>query len=285
MSADLLASALPPELHYYLLDFMSVQDLCVKLSTLSGYWRELAEDELLWKRLVTEYSSWGPKLKTDGITWKALYKKITALSFDAANCGKTITLSENELVATKSDDIKYATVLGSKLDENEEGGKHYWEIQIVNIQTSGCLCVGVVNTPEAINMHSESHGMFGHYAHGWGLFSDGERCHNGAWVRPAYQSFTSGDKIGILVEWTDEEKAQGEEDDEAKLKPKVTDGQVKGKKATVTFFINGVSQGVAFTGVSGPLYPAFALKRKGESIKLDPTASFEFLARSRPEQQ
>jgi len=245
----------------------------------------LAEDELLWKNKVSEYSPWGAALKTEALSWKALYRKITSFGFDPDACGKFISLSENNLLATKSDDTKYSTVLGPKLTEEEEDGKHYWEVQVVDIKTSGCLCVGVVNTPDAINFPSESHGMFGHYTHGWGLFSDGERCHGGSWVRPAYCSFTSGDRVGILVEYKEEqnEKVQGDESEEEQtevsdeMKIKEKSCQKKSQKtATVSFYINGACQGAAFTGLEGPLYPACALKRKGESVRLLPEASFRF---------
>jgi hypothetical protein len=286
---DSLAASLPTELHYHLLSFMDVGDLCLKVGRISPYWNQLADDELLWKQKVYDYSTWGPKLKTENITWKALYKKISSFGFDPEACGKFIALSENNLVATKSDDTKYSTVLGQKMSEEENGGKHYWEIQVVDIKTSGCLCVGVVNTRDAINFPSESHGMFGHYGHGWGLFSDGERCHAGSWIRPAYSSFTTGDRVGVLVEYQpepehpveqgDESEFADNEDDEVKLIQKMANAAKK-YTASVSFYINGVCQGVSFSGIEGALYPAFALKRKGEAIRLIPEASFSFISQT-----
>jgi len=284
MSLESLTFYLPAELHYHMLTFLDVRSL-VAVRSLNTYWRELADIDSLWKKFVEEVSPLGLAFKSE-LDYKIIYKELVSLGFDSVACGKNITLSESNFAATKADDHKYATVLGSKklvAPESDDvpcngvsSGRFYWEITITNMQLSGCLCVGVVNDRNAINFPSESHGMFGHFPHGWGLFSDGERCHNATWYRPAYSSFTTGDTVGVLVEFTDEDNA---EEPEAKIRRTggVDEILKKEKTATISFFINKVPQGVAFKGVKGPLYPAFAIKRKGEGVKLNVAATLEFL--------
>jgi hypothetical protein len=238
-------------------------------------WKELADSDSLWKELLELRTSLVSQLpKSPKMGWKALYREYDALGFDSSACGKFVSLTDTDLVATKAEDHRYATVLGKKrltADSVPPYG-YYWEISVVNMQLSGCLCVGVVNTRDAINFPSESHGMFGHYPHGWGLFSDGERCHNACWYRPAFTPFSTGDKVGVLVQFIEE--------DEREL---ADNASTKGNKtARISFVVNGVNQGVAFRGLQGPLYPAFAIKRKQEVIKLLPEATIKFLLEPPP---
>jgi hypothetical protein len=255
---------LPVELHYSVLAFLDAANLC-KMREVSRYWETLADCDTLWKALVLPQTT-TPLPASFKLTWKELYSELSFIGFDANACGKNIALSERNMIATKAEDHKYATVVGRrKLSaESLPHGAYYWEISVTNMQLSGCLCVGVVSTKDAINHPSESHGMFGHYAHGWGLFSDGERCHNACWYRPAFTPFTTGDKVGILVEYVAEDERDA------------TTKNVE-KTARVSFYINGVSQGVAFRGIKGDLYPAFAVKRKQEAIRLLPDATINFL--------
>jgi len=263
---------LPAELHYYLLTFLDVAGLAT-IRSLNTYWREMADIDILWKKFVAELNPAALQYKSAGIDYKVILKELVTLGFNPSACGRNIDLGQDRFTAAKADDHKYATVLSNKklvAPENGESGRHYWEITVSNMQLSGCLCVGVVNDKNAVNCPSESHGMFGHYPHGWGLFSDGERCHNATWYRPAHSSFTTGDTVGVLVEFQDEVA----EDRDPKVRRTESSPE---KTATISFFINKVPQGVAFKGVKGPLYPAFAIKRKGEGVKLNVAATLEFV--------
>jgi len=271
MSSNSLTYYFPPELHYYLLTLVDVASL-VTVRSLNTYWREMADIDALWKKFVAELCPEALKYHSADLDYKVIYSELVSLGFNPNACGRNIDVSQDHFTAVKSDDHKYATVLSNKklTPETAEGGRHYWEVTVSNMQLSGCLCVGVVNDKNAVNCPSESHGMFGHYAHGWGLFSDGERCHNATWYRPAYSSFTTGDTVGVLVEFVDDVQ-------EPDAKVRSTDHSSTEKTATISFFINKVPQGVAFKGVKGPLYPSFAIKRKGEGVKLNVAATLEFL--------
>jgi len=290
--AAMTLEGLPVELHYCVLALLDASNLC-KMREVNKYWESMADCESLWKALVLAKTT--PPESSFELTWKELYRELMFIGFDSLACGKCITLSEQDLVATKAEDHKYATVLGKrKLTADDlHNSAYYWEISVTNMQLSGCLCVGVVSSKDAINCPSESHGMFGHYSHGWGLFSDGERCHNACWYRPAFTPFTTGDKVGVLVEFVYEQ-----ENDAAGVATPTTPTTLATpttpmdttpidstpttaaeKTARVTYFVNGVSQGVAFRGIRGPLYPAFAVKRKQENIRLLPDATVNFLLR------
>jgi len=308
MNSELCFEDLASELHYYTLKFLGAADLC-SFRSVNSYFRVLADSDSLWRRIVRRYTSSATKnVHNHEINWKDLYKEIMYLGFDAKACGPNISLTENNMVAIKDEDHKYSTVLGRKKLTSKTAKRYYWEVNITNMQISGCLCIGVVNSQDAINHPSESHGMFGHYNHGWGLFSDGERCHNATWYRPPCSPFSNNDRVGVLVEYHSPSSSGAQQtqnitelnasaptnntdnnsdiptrhDDELKAKlQKVDQGnevqdEDDGYVARVEFFVNGVSQGTAFDDIKGPLYPAFAIKRKSEGIKMDPEATIRF---------
>lgn len=101
-------------------------------------------------------------------------------------------------------------------------GKWYWEIKITNIGSGGaneCL-VGIGTSAATLGNY------LGSDTFGWAYDSSGQKQHGSG---PAYgATFTTGDVIGIALDLT---------------------------AGTITFYKNGISQGVAFTGISGTLFP------------------------------
>jgi hypothetical protein len=100
-------------------------------------------------------------------------------------------------------------------------GKWYWEV----LNQGGFNCLGVIRDIGAINAT-----YIGGNADGWGYFVDGNKYNNGS--ASAYgASYTTNDIIGIALNMD---------------------------AGTLVFYKNGVSQGTAFTGLSGTLSPAFS---------------------------
>jgi len=112
------------------------------------------------------------------------------------------------------------------------GGKYYFEaVGTANVATAGMI-VGVVQeaaTP-TFNIGGDSLG--------YGYFIDGRKANGGY---SAYgSSWTTGDVIGVAFDSTN---------------------------GTLTFYKNGVSQGVAFTGLTSyPYYPAVSDTTSGEGV-------------------
>jgi len=276
---------LATELHYYTLKFLGAKDLC-NVRLLGSYWKYLADSDSLWRKIVRRYNIQATIPKSQEINYKELYKEIQWLGFDNNACGSQIQISDDNMAAVKQEDHKYATVLGRRGLTARTAERYYWEVYITNMQISGCLCIGVVNTKDAINHPSESHGMFGHYNHGWGLFSDGERCHNATWYRPPCSPFSNNDRVGVLVEFhpptptqqpitRNDDELKGKATTVSKVEP-VMKEEIDDYVARIEFFVNGVPQGTAFDEIKGPLYPAFAIKRKSEGIRMNPEATIRF---------
>jgi hypothetical protein len=97
-------------------------------------------------------------------------------------------------------------------------GKWYWELTADN---SGNSNVGVTNSLSNLGTY------IGADANGWGYIASGSKSNNG---ETAYgSSWTSGDIIGVALNMD---------------------------AGTITFYKNNVSQGTAFSGLSGTLFPS-----------------------------
>ena len=97
-------------------------------------------------------------------------------------------------------------------------GKWYWELTADN---SGNSNVGVTNSLSNLGTY------IGADANGWGYVASGSKSNNG---ETAYgSSWTSGDIIGVALNMD---------------------------AGTITFYKNNVSQGTAFSGLSGTLFPS-----------------------------
>jgi hypothetical protein len=100
-------------------------------------------------------------------------------------------------------------------------GKWYWE---VSFSTNPAESVGVANSSATLN------GNIGVDANGWGYLNLGSKFHSGSSAYGA--TYAVGDVIGVALDMD---------------------------SGTLTFYKNGVSQGQAFTGITGTIYPAVSV--------------------------
>jgi len=123
-------------------------------------------------------------------------------------------------------------------------GVTYFEVQIDKLspnQTGFHVVIGVV--PANFNYwhtYLTSNG-------GWGYLADGRKAHNSGNGEMYGMKYVQGERVGVLVDLT---------------------------KHTVAFYLNGISQGIAFNNVVGPVYPGVSLLTGGQRVLLVSTTSF-----------
>ena len=110
-------------------------------------------------------------------------------------------------------------------------GKYYWEVDWVS-DNGGGLFVGVVNENKTLsnNVGSDSNG--------WAYYWQGTKWNGSGGVSYA-SGFSVGDTIGVAVD---------------------------ADASSIEFFVNGVSDGVAFTNLSGTLFPAVSDGGTGDLV-------------------
>lgn len=130
--------------------------------------------------------------------------------------GVGVSLSNNNLTATLS-----SSTGGNAMSiRGHSTGSRFFEFTAGGVYP----VVGLVNA--SAPYHSSSYP--GIDTNGYGYYTNGNKYYNGAATGYA-ASWTTGDVIGVLINFT---------------------------AGTITFFKNGISQGVAFSGISGTLYAA-----------------------------
>jgi|GEM_PF-5319070 len=133
-------------------------------------------------------------------------------TLDTVNKGSGVVLSNGNLTATKTVVTSWANsnVYASKLVKS---GKFYAEVAVGSVASTDFLHIGVST------INTEQTQQFSYNTAGYSYLNNGNKVNSASSV--AYgASYTTGDKIGVLYD--------------------VTTGQL-------TFYKNGVSQGVAFT--------------------------------------
>lgn len=140
----------------------------------------------------------------------------TFATWNPADKNASISLAGGNLVATTA----AAGEVAVRGTISKSSGKWFWEVTV----TGGSYGVyGVADSAHVLNL---APGEDAAHA-GWGYLSSSGTYHNGAFT--AYgASYTTGDVIGIGLDLD---------------------------AGSITFYKNGVSQGVAYTGVSGTLFP------------------------------
>ena len=131
------------------------------------------------------------------------------------------TLSGGDLISTVSTALQPG---GIRATAGKESGKYYWELTIDAV-SDGATAVGVANRTADLSQ------MIGTEADSWIYRSyDGNKFNN--YTNSAYgATFTAGDKISVLLDKDNN---------------------------TLEFWKNGVTQGVAYTNVTGKAYPAWS---------------------------
>jgi hypothetical protein len=131
------------------------------------------------------------------------------------------TLSGGNLVATTASTGGWANV---RATQGLSSGKWYWEATITAIGGLGQAGVGVATSGAALTL------PLGNDANGWAYYNAAQKEHGGS--APSYgATWTTGDVIGVALDMG---------------------------SGSITFYKNGVSQGVAYSsGITGTVYPAF----------------------------
>ena len=159
-------------------------------------------------------------------------------SFENKNAAGTLNLSSwNDITFDLGMGALYATGLPTLLvfhggypiflnyrsSTAVSSGKVYWEVHIDQIDPSGgAIFIGV-------KTYAENGLWLGNDAFGWSYRStDGKKMNNNS-ASSYGSSYTAGDTIGVALDMTG---------------------------GTIEFYKNNVSQGVAYTGLTGPMYPA-----------------------------
>eukprot|EP01116_Phalansterium_solitarium_P010749 TRINITY_DN2594_c0_g1_i1.p1 TRINITY_DN2594_c0_g1~~TRINITY_DN2594_c0_g1_i1.p1 ORF type:complete len:277 (-),score=54.98 TRINITY_DN2594_c0_g1_i1:150-956(-) len=236
---------LPKELVVMVIYFLDLVDVCTLRKTCTFFRTCIDfEEESIYRRLLFRRYGQSEVWKTEDGLWKDRFIDLYLFRFSTQHCTPTVKLADGRREATKTSDQAYGVVVG---DARLAAGRHFWEVQVMQLWRSQCVCIGIVNDPvQAVAMESNQHGMFGHFEHGWGLFQDGDRCHDGAWIQPRAPPFRKNDRIGLQLEFG-----------ECGL-------------ATLKFYHNDMYCGDActFDGIRGPVWPAVSMMNPGDTVRI-----------------
>lgn len=155
----------------------------------------------------------------------------TYATWNSADKSPDVTLSGGNLTI----DSASASNEGVRATIGKSSGKWYWEVTIVDRDFG---YVGVAAASETLDNR-----YIGQGANGWSYRSDAVKLNNAS--ATAYgATFVDGDVIGVALDLD---------------------------AGSIVFYKNGVSQGTAFTGLSGTLYPANSI---GAGTSAQHTANF-----------
>jgi len=143
--------------------------------------------------------------------------RATYATWNPATVGAGIALSGGNLIATQSNGTN-ATAASTF---TVSSGKWYWEVKMTT-QNGGFNCVGI-----AISGYSNT-GTLGGDVDGWAYINGQRRYHNGT-TNLYGASIVAGGVIGVYLD---------------------------AGAGSVGFTYNGVDQGSAYTGLTGPFYAA-----------------------------
>jgi len=232
----------PTELWYHIASFFDAKTLTT-VGMLSKAWLAIAQDDVIWKHLChMKFEAHSFNLSI--ISWKEFYltHKLYTGTWDVTNMGKMI-LSKDFKTATHGGDFlgSYQCVRGNTPIAS---GVCYWEVQVDKLnphQTGFHVVIGVV--PASFNYRHTYLTSNG----GWGYLADGRKAYNSGNGEAYGRKYVQGDHVGVLVDLY---------------------------RNVVVFYLNGVSQGVAFDAVCGPVYPAVSLLTGGQRASLAQNATF-----------
>lgn len=196
----------------------------IRLGSTESYGRFLingklqrSDDGIAWSDLMPAFA---------GITWPGVRTKTSSETIGAWNRGQhygPVALSSGGTVATQSN---LSTSVGRPAVPPKNSGilQIEWE-WITNSLSGANAYVGFTEYAELIN---PANGRLGYTSRGWSYANNGVKVNGG--VDTAYgASYVMGDVLGAVVDFT---------------------------AGSITFYKNGVSQGVAFTGITfEDLYP------------------------------
>jgi hypothetical protein len=133
-----------------------------------------------------------------------------------------VTLSNGNLNATKTSASTGGTTRSTL---GISSGKWYWEATLTASGGTNQDGVGVANNAASLTQY------LGENTNGWGYWSNAFKYNNGAGVSYG-ATYTTNDVIGVALDMD---------------------------VGTITFYKNGSSQGQAYSGITGTVFPAFTL--------------------------
>lgn len=144
----------------------------------------------------------------------------TYATWNPSDKDASFTLSGDNLIATKGTASTWRSL---RANQGKSSGKWYWEI--TTSSTVGYCLPGVANSTMSLASYT------GVDANGWGYFGNsGNKFNNGGTAYGA--TWNNTHTIGIALDMD---------------------------AGTLTFYKNNVSQGQAFTGITGTVYPCSSL--------------------------
>jgi hypothetical protein len=173
---------------------------------------------------------------TSGATYDSMTDVPTLTSPTAANyCVFSSVASRMNVGSITDGNLAISTYSGNSQKRASFGvttGKWYWEILVNSSATANM--VGVANSSATLSQY------LGQNANGWGYYSDGQKYNNGSGSNYG-ASFTTNDIIGVALDMA---------------------------AGTLVFYKNNSSQGTAFSGLSGTLFPAVSDASSASSANL-----------------
>ncbi len=140
----------------------------------------------------------------------------TYATWNPADADASISFSGGNLTITSTT----ASWASARATIGKSSGKWYWEVHSTTANGSGVVMVGIATSGAGLNTYG------GHDAFGYAYEDLGYKWHSNSAV--AYGTFYTSQTVGVALDM---------------------DG------GTLTYYLNGVSQGTAYTGISGTFYP------------------------------
>jgi len=155
-----------------------------------------------------------------------------ATAWNPSDQNSYVAISGNNLIAT-SNSTDYNIFGNVRATQGVSQGKWYWEVKIDSDVASDVSVQPNVYIGIASELASEDKsGFFGSDSEGWSYANNSAKYHNGL-EQGNGQYFVKGDVIGISYD---------------------------ADHGILIFYKNGVSLGIAYSGISGTIYPAVSLR-------------------------
>lgn len=171
-------------------------------------------------------------------TYTVTVTPATAITWDPGFVSTGITLSVGNLKATDNASLGSA-IVATRATAAKSTGKWYWEVLINAGETTSSMSVGVASAASFTTSK-----YVGETSDSWGYKCNGDKAHTAS---AAAYGATYGINDVVGVAWDAD-------------------------SGTITFYKNGVSQGQAYTSVTGTLYPALSID--GSVVTCAATANF-----------
>ncbi|KAK5583014.1 hypothetical protein RB653_004604 [Dictyostelium firmibasis] len=245
---------LPQEIIFHIFHYLDVKSL-TQVSSTNSLLQLISNDNELWKRIVISRFGGDTSIeipKPYYSIWKDYYKAFKTYKgvWDSSKKGKIFITNNNRTITHAGDYLgSYQSIRGT---EPISSGIVYWEFYINTLnanQTGFHLVVGVV--PESFSIwqtYLTSNG-------GWGYLADGRKANNSGNGVTFASCFVQESTIGCLLDMN---------------------------KKTLSFYLNGVFQGVAFDNIEGTVYPGVSLLTGGQSVSLVSNPVFNKLPPLKP---